>query len=178
MGFINYLLLLCYIFSNYCSVVNSDISFAKEYFVSTKGSDEWDGTNSENIPFTNTGPWQTIQHAITKLRQLRPYHPGPKDHVTINIMAGIYFQSSQLNLNGGDSYLDIVAYNDEEVSISGGLPVNLTWNIKDSISSARVSVRKLFRDDSFLTNVCPKSIFSDLESRKIKVFPPTFEFCN
>ena len=147
MGFIKYLFFLCCTFFFFSST-NSELSFAKEYFVSTEGSDEWDGTNSENIPFTNTGPWRTILYAITKLRQLRPYHPGPKDHVTINIMVGIYYQASQLNLNGRDSYLDIVAYNDEEVSISGGLPANLSWNKKGRISSAKVS-KKALRNHSF-----------------------------
>ena len=138
MGFIKYLFFLCCIFFFFSST-NSEISFANEYFVSTEGSDDWDGTNSENIPFTNTGPWQTIQYAITKLRQLRPNPPGPKDHVTLNILAGIYFQTSQLIFNGRDSYLDIISFNDGEVSISGGLPANLSWNKKGSISSAKVS---------------------------------------
>ena len=138
MGFIKYLFFLYCIFF-FFSPTNSEISIAKEYFVSTEGSDDWDGTNSENIPFTNTGPWQTIQHAITKLRQLRPNPPGLKDHVTLNILTGIYFQTSQLNLNRRDSYLNIVSFNDGDVSISGGLPANQLWNKKGSITSVKVS---------------------------------------
>ena len=55
---------------------------------------------------------------------------------------GTYFQSERLILNSRDSYLDIVSYNNEEVSISGGIsaPTDLTWNKEGNILSTKVSI--------------------------------------
>ena len=97
------------------------VSNAEDYFVSMEGSNSGDGTLAH--------PWLTIEQAIKQLRKIRPKNPGPDNHVTLNIMGGTYFQSKRLILNSRDSYLNIVSYNKEEVSISGGIaaPTDLTW---------------------------------------------------
>ena len=110
-----------------------------EYYVSVKGSDEWDGTLPENIPSTKTGPWRTVKHAITQLRKLRPSYPGPEDETTIYIKEGIYYQPETLWLDHRESFLNIAAYNNEVVSISGGYPLtpqNSNWNKEGEIIHA------------------------------------------
>ena len=120
-----------YFFLSWVCLASSN---AEDYFVSLEGSNSGDGTLAN--------PWLTIEYAIKQLRKLRPKKPGPENHVTLNIMAGTYFQSERLILNSQDSYLDIVSYNNEEVSISGGIsaPTDLTWNKEGNILSTKVSI--------------------------------------
>ena len=127
-------------------------SFPKEYYISIEGSDEWDGTASENIPFTNTGPWLTIQNAITQLKNIRGYNPGPEDHVTVNIMSGTYYQESTVKLAIHDSYIDFVSTND--AIISAGYSANFTWNKQGNVLSTRVGILKIdYTKQSTLTFV-------------------------
>ena len=107
----------------------------KNYYVSVEGSDDWDGSSSENIPFTNTGPWLTIKHAIEQLRKIRPSKPSHEDKTTLNIMAGTHYQQNILHLDNRDSFIDIISHNDDDVSISGGLPLHVTWNKHDQVKS-------------------------------------------
>ena len=130
------LLITLFLFDNTFAIGKS--SFPKEYYISIEGSDEWDGTASENIPFTNTGPWLTIQNAITQLKNIRGYNPGPEDHVTVNIMSGTYYQESTLKLAIHDSYIDFVSTND--AIISAGYSANFTWNKQGNVLSTRVSI--------------------------------------
>ena len=131
------LAILIFVFNNNTNAIGKS-SFQKEYFISTEGSDEWDGTASENIPFTNSGPWLTIQNAIIQLKNIRGFNPGPEDRVTVNIMSGTYYQASTLKLAVHDSYIDFVSSND--VVISGGYSAsNFTWNKQGNVLSTRVS---------------------------------------
>ena len=130
------LLITLFLFDNTFAIGKS--SFPKEYYISIEGSDEWDGTASENIPFTNTGPWLTIQNAITQLKNIRGYNPGPEDHVTVNIMSGTYYQESTVKLAIHDSYIDFVSTND--AIISAGYSANFTWNKQGNVLSTRVSI--------------------------------------
>ena len=61
------------------------------YYVSTQGSNQNDGTNIDQ-------PWLTLQHAISRLRTIRGWNPGPENHATINLLEGIYFQDTTLKL--------------------------------------------------------------------------------
>ena len=126
------------LFNNNTNAIGKS-SFQKEYFISTEGSDEWDGTASENIPFTNTGPWLTIQNAIIQLKNIRGFNPGPEDHVTVNIMSGTYYQGSTLKLAVHDSYIDFVSSNDDVVISAGYSASNFTWNKQGNVLSTRVS---------------------------------------
>ena len=68
-----------------------------------------------------TGPWKTLSHAISEIREQRPSNPGPENRATINILTGIHYLSETLELSKRDSYLTIQAFNDEmPVTISGG----------------------------------------------------------
>ena len=117
--------------------MNGVESLEKEYFVSLNGFDDWDGTSPENKPGTNIGPWRTIDHAIQKLRTIRPTKPGFEDTTTVNVLAGTYYQASTIDLNPRDSFLNIVAYNNDEVSISGGYPLDLNWHKQGDVLSTR-----------------------------------------
>ena len=59
------------------------------YYVSTQGSDQNDGTSLDH-------PWLTLKHAISRLRTIRGWNPGPENHATINILEGVYFQDATL----------------------------------------------------------------------------------
>ena len=131
------ILAVLFLFDNTFAAITKSL-FPKEYHISIEGSDEWDGTASENIPFTNTGPWLTIQNAITQLKNIRGYNPGPEDHVTVNIMRGTYYQDRSLKLAVHDSYIDFVSSND--AVISAGYSANFTWNKQGNVLSTRVSI--------------------------------------
>ena len=55
------------------------------------------------------------------------------------LLSGVYYQDSTIRLTGRDSYLTIKAYNDEPVTISGGIllnnPIN-NWVIDGQIRTA------------------------------------------
>ena len=101
--------------------------WAENYFVSPNGSNSGDGTESN--------PWPSFEKAIFKLRAFRK---GKTDHVTLNLMAGTYYLKRPLWMNKKDSNMDIVAYNDADVTISGGFQKNLVWTKQGDHLSAKV----------------------------------------
>ena len=115
----------------YCA--SGSKNFAKDYYVSVNGSDDWDGTSPKNDPSSNVGPWKTIKHAINKIRQLRKFPQSIQDETTLNIMAGTYYQDATLNLNKRDSFLNIVTYKGDDVSISGGFLLDTSWTQSGNI---------------------------------------------
>ena len=48
---------------------------------------------------------------------------------------GVYFQTSMITLGRKDQYLKIQNYKDEEVSLSGGFPLDLVWQKQGDILS-------------------------------------------
>ena len=40
-----------------------------EFYVAIDGSDAWDGTSPEHSVGTTVGPWETLSHAISEIRQ-------------------------------------------------------------------------------------------------------------
>ena len=106
-----------------------------EYYLSVSGSDTWDGTSPTNTPGTNTGPWQSFQHAINELRKIRPTNPGREDLTRLSILGGTYFLDKTVYMNHQDDYLEIVAYNDEDVIISGGYYLDTEWEESGGIRS-------------------------------------------
>ena len=60
-------------------------------------------------------------------------------HDILSSLSGVYYQDSTIRLTGRDSYLTIKAYNDEPVTISGGIlldnPIN-DWVIDGQIRTA------------------------------------------
>ena len=69
-----------------------------EFFVSNNdGSDSWDGTSETNVDGSDVGPWRTLNHAIEEIRKLRPNPPSASDHITISMLPGKYFLTSEVN---------------------------------------------------------------------------------
>ena len=88
---------------------------------------------------SNIGPWRTLKYAIQQIRNLRTSDEDPRNQTTLYIRAGIYYQSDTLWLDGRDSYLNIFSYNGENVTISGGIQLNTTWNKQGDILSKEFS---------------------------------------
>ena len=107
----------------------NDVWGAQNYFVTPNGSNNGDGTESN--------PWPTIEKAIFELRKIRK--GKTTDHVTVNLMAGTHYMNQILWMNKKDSNMSIVAHNDADVSISGGVQENLVWTKQGDHLSARVS---------------------------------------
>ena len=115
---ISILILLCHLLSNVSGQ-------GLEFFVSINdGSDSWDGTSEINIDGSDVGPWRTLNHAIEEIRKIRPNPPSATDHVTISMLPGKYFQTSQLDMDGRDSFITMRALYEEETAISGGFVLN------------------------------------------------------
>ena len=99
-----------------------------EFYVSVDGSDSWDGTSESNIDGSDVGPWQTLNHAMDELRQIRPNPPTADDQATIFLLPGTHFLTSTIETNDRESYLTIKSlYEEEEVAISGGLVLDGEW---------------------------------------------------
>jgi len=104
----------------YPSIVKSTLL---TFFVDIFGNDEeYSGT----IEF----PFRTLSRAILEARKTRRL--GTRDPVTILLRKGIHFLGSTdgigtIYLDKDDSGLTISAYLEEEVWISGGVQLNLTW---------------------------------------------------
>ena len=99
-----------------------------QYFVAVDGSDSWDGSSESRVGETDTGPWQSLDHALTELRKIRPNPPTADSHVTIYLLPGTHYLSSTINMNRRDSFITIKALGeDDEVIISGGLVLDGEW---------------------------------------------------
>lgn len=86
-----------------------------EVFVSTRGSDDGDGSFGR--------PFLTLGRAQAEVRALKAQSDGP---ITVNIRGGEYYMSSSLHLNAEDSGtaespITWQAYNGETVLLSGGI---------------------------------------------------------
>ena len=102
-------------------------SEGNQYFVSVDGSDSWDGTGKWHINNSDTGPWKTLNHAINKLRKIRPNPPTTDSHVTITLLPGTHFLTSTVSMGPRDSYITIKALDGEDVAVSGGLVLDGDW---------------------------------------------------
>lgn len=103
-----------------------------EFFVSNDdGSDSWDGTSESNVAGSDVGPWKTLGHAIQEIRKIRPNPPTESDQVTISMLPGQYFLTSQITMDQRDSYLTLRALYDQETELSGGLVLIGDWIEED-----------------------------------------------
>ena len=93
------------------------------------------GSDDDGIPGTESSPWRTLNHAVDQLRMIRPNPTGLSDEATITMRGGVYFQTSMITLGRKDQYLKIQNYKDEEVSLSGGFPLDLVWQKQGDILS-------------------------------------------
>ena len=119
---------LLLLFLALCHLLPNIVAQELEFFVSiNEGSDSWDGSSETNIDGFDVGPWKTLNHAIEEIRKIRPNPPTANNHVTLSILPGKYFLSSQLNLNKKDSYMTIRALYSEDTIISGGFTLNGEW---------------------------------------------------
>ena len=103
-----------------------------EFFVSNDdGSDSWDGTSESNVAGSDVGPWKTLGHAIQEIRKIRPNPPTESDQVTISMLPGQYFLTSQISMDQRDSYLTLRALYDQETELSGGMVLIGDWIEED-----------------------------------------------
>ena len=76
-----------------------------------------------------THPWKTLSYALMRIRTIRNKKnpPGVDNAVTIHVSGEIHYLEKTLQLNSKDSYLTIKNYQNEVVTISGGIPLDLDW---------------------------------------------------
>ena len=65
------------------------------------------------------------------IREERPTIPGPDDQATLYILGGTYHIQETIKLTARDSFLELTAFSEEPVSISGGRILNLPWQRED-----------------------------------------------
>eukprot|EP01084_Bolivina_argentea_P051380 94510_1 len=90
------------------------------YVDSTKGNDNNDGSI--------TTPFQTIQKGVITAKTNRT---SPTEICTIYLRNGTFYISDPILLTSIDSYLTISNYNGEQVTISGGIPLQYSssWQL-------------------------------------------------
>lgn len=111
-------------------VLMSNSSFAKELYVSAKGND--------NNPGTKEKPLASLQQAQLLTRKIN-------DAVTVYVRGGTYYLSAPLLFTKKDdrtlkTAVVYKAYPGEQVKISGGIPLQLTWeSFSNGIKKAKVT---------------------------------------
>ena len=53
--------------------------------------------------------------------------PSAENTATIHLTGGVHYLAETLALNTKDSFLTITNYMGEEVTVSGGVPLDITW---------------------------------------------------
>jgi hypothetical protein len=98
-----------------------------DYYVNSKGNDQWSGTIKLPDSRSKNGPFKTLERAKQAIKALKQNNAF-KDKVTVHIAAGHYFLSQTLKFDLLDSGLpgkEIVWQGESggEVVISGGIPI-------------------------------------------------------
>ena len=107
-------------------------------------------------------PWKTLPYAIQRIRSLRNKSNPPSidNEATIHVSGEFHYLEKTLELNSKDSYLTIKNYQNEVVTISGGIPLDIDWqsgpgevltgHYKGEIESVFLGTH-LFKDLNLLT---------------------------
>ena len=102
-----------------------------DYFVSGGGEDD------PTRPGSLAQPWQTLDFAVKMVRVKRtPWvtPPSADNSATIIMRGGTYYLSQTVILKGArDSFLTIKNYEEEEVTLSGGVPLDVAWEVDGSV---------------------------------------------
>ena len=105
-----------------------------DYFVSGDGEDD------PTRPGSLAQPWRTLDFAVKRVRAKRPNWatpPSSTNTATINLRGGTYYLTQTVSLKGSrDSFLTIKNYQEEEVTLSGGVPLDLAWERDGSVLQA------------------------------------------
>ena len=105
-----------------------------DYFVSGDGEDD------PSRPGSLAQPWRTLDFAVKRVRVERtPWvtPPSADNEATINMRGGTYYLTQTVRLQGArDSFLTIKNYEEEEVTLSGGVPLDLAWEVDGSVLEA------------------------------------------
>ena len=111
----------------------------KDYLVSPTGRDDSSLSGKkndfhENISIILTGsetePWQTLSFAVQRLRQIRNSNnpPSQTNSATIHITGDTHHVTSTVALDRRDGFLTIKNYQGEQVKLSGGVALNISWS--------------------------------------------------
>lgn len=89
-------------------------------YVSLKGNDMWSGLYAEALPDGSDGPLQSFNAVKERLKELKNRGRLP-EHTNVLLRQGVYRFSEPLIFQPKDSAnITIAAYEDEQVTISGG----------------------------------------------------------
>ncbi len=109
-----------------CLLVPSMVFSEADFYVSSTGSDAWDGKSAEEeTTIKNRGPFKTPNRALLAARQLRQQEPHRDRPIVVEIRGGFYELAEPLKFIPEDSGtksspLIIKNYRDEKPILSGG----------------------------------------------------------
>ena len=80
-------------------------------------------------------PWQSLAYAVQRIRNIRNHNnpPSSENTATIHLTGEVHYLEETLALNTRDTFLTITSYSDEEATVSGGFPLNITWEREGDI---------------------------------------------
>lgn len=98
------------------------------FYVAPTGDDSWSGTMASSNRNLTDGPFATFERARNAARNLRQAGSIPARGITVAVRAGTYHFAQSLRLGAEDSGTEKQpvrwqSYNDEEVILSGSIPV-------------------------------------------------------
>ena len=66
---------------------------------------------------------------MQRIRSIRNNNnpPSADNTATIHLAGGVHYLAETLSLNSRDTFLTITNYRGEEVTVSGGVPLNINW---------------------------------------------------
>jgi hypothetical protein len=133
-----------------------DDSAGSTLYVATTGSDTT-GTGTESAPFA------TLHAAAAAVRKSPA--PAGGGTTTVLVRAGKYYFSETLELGEADSNVRWAAYQGEEVTLSGGKRLQLTWKpYKGKIMSATVKPSEVRKRSACFKNPHEKRRFTQTGS--------------
>ena len=106
----------------------SSAGYALDLYVAVDGNDAWTGQTPSAVKDSDDGPFATLERARDAIRQICAQQGLPADGVTVHLRGGVYHRDKAFELSLADTGTQACpivyrAYKDEEVTISGGLPI-------------------------------------------------------
>lgn len=111
-----------------CVVAISPVVQALDLYVAMDGNDAWSGRAPVVTADSVDGPFATLERARDEILQIRARQGLPAEGVTVHLREGVYHRDKVFELSLADTGTQACpivyrAYKDEEVIISGGLPI-------------------------------------------------------
>jgi hypothetical protein len=114
------------------------------FYVSPVGNDSWSGTLAQPNSGRSDGPFATFERARNAVRDLRNEGRTPEKGITVAVRAGTYHLAKPFRLSSEDSGTEAQpvhwrSYNNEEVILSGSVPVGGFHRVTDTAVIKRLA---------------------------------------